>query len=489
MSKASAVIFSADDKICLELISTLSKNTFLDQILVVSRGNKLKNNADLLITSEHLFSGATFTEISSAVNAPFLFLIICDREIILTDYSLNSMISFAESNNAGLVYSDFYESSGGTEEVHYLIDYQHGSIRDDFQFGNLILISTKELKKVSENLFSFRQKLNYSGLYDLRLSISRNASIKKLHDPTYKSCKIRNDLDNRLFEYVDPKNRSIQKEYEKVATHHLEEIGALIKADSIRSIEFERNFKTEATVVIPVKNRAGTIQDAIKSALKQKAEFSFNVMVVDNHSDDGTTEIIKRNAASDKRVVHIIPKKRDLEIGGCWNEALSHRFCGKFAIQLDSDDLYSGDTALQKIVDKFYEEKCAMVIGSYRLTDFHLNEIPPGIVDHKEWTSENGPNNALRINGLGAPRAFYTPIAKEIKFPNVSYGEDYAMGLAISRQYRIGRIYEPVYLCRRWEGNTDASLSQEQENENNFYKDSLRTDEIKVRQQINKNHA
>ncbi|MCZ7615506.1 MAG: glycosyltransferase family 2 protein [Ignavibacteriaceae bacterium] len=224
----------------------------------------------------------------------------------------------------------------------------------------------------------------------------------------------------------------------------------------------------------------------MKSVLNQKANFNFNVIVVDNYSEDGTTEKIKSITVKDDRVIHIIPERTDLGIGGCWNEAIFHSECGKFAVQLDSDDLYSSENSLQKIVNKFYDENCAMVIGSYKLTDFKLNEIPPGLIDHREWTDENGHNNALRINGLGAPRAFYTPIIKEIKFPNVSYGEDYAVGLAVSRQYKIGRIYEPIYLCRRWEGNTDASLTIEKMNANNFYKDSLRTKEIQLRQAINR---
>jgi glycosyltransferase involved in cell wall biosynthesis len=290
-----------------------------------------------------------------------------------------------------------------------------------------------------------------------------------------------------MFEYVDPKNRHVQIEMEKVATHHLKEIDAYINSSNLRSVSFENNFNHEASVVIPVKNRVNTIGDAIKSALAQKTKFSFNVIIVDNHSDDGTTEKIKNIVLEDKRVVHIIPQRNDLGIGGCWNEAIFHLDCGKFVVQLDSDDLYSDENALQKIVDKFYEENSAMVIGSYKLTDFNLNEIPPGLVDHREWTDENGHNNALRINGLGAPRAFYTPIIREIKFPNISYGEDYAVVLGISRLYKVGRIYEPFYLCRRWEGNTDASLSIEKLNENNFYKDSLRTKEIKLRQELNRN--
>jgi GT2 family glycosyltransferase len=489
IDKVTAVIFSFDNEICSELISNLKRTTSVHQILVVSGEKKLNVDVDLVIESKHLFGSETFKKIRDAADSHYLILIICDRKIEFDGNSLNKLILYAQNTGAGWVYSDFYESIEEKEEIHYLIDYQYGSIRDNFDFGNLILLSTKELKNASENLYSSRQMLNYSGLYDLRLAISRYAAIKKLQEPVYKTGKSKNGLQNKLFEYVDPKNRSIQSEYEKVVTHHLKEIGALIHIESIKKIEFENNSEIEASVIIPVKNRAGTIEDAINSALNQNPQFSFNIIVVDNYSDDGTSEIIKKISAFDERVIHIIPEQKDLGIGGCWNEALFHPMCGKFAIQLDSDDLYSDESTLQKIVDKFYDEKCTMVIGSYKLTDYNLKEIPPGIIDHKEWTPENGPNNALRINGLGAPRAFYVPLAKEIRFPNVSYGEDYSMALAVSRQYKIGRIYEPIYLCRRWEGNTDASLSNEQENKNNFYKDFLRTNEIKTRQKMNKIHT
>jgi glycosyltransferase involved in cell wall biosynthesis len=274
---------------------------------------------------------------------------------------------------------------------------------------------------------------------------------------------------------------------EKVFMNYLKEINAFIPPERKKTINLNKTFQNEVSVVIPVKNRANTITDAISSALNQRTKFSFNVIVVDNYSNDSTTGKIKNITSRDNRVIHIIPEKTDLGIGGCWNEAIFHPACGKFAVQLDSDDLYSDENTLQKIVDKFYEENCAMVIGSYKLINFNLKEIPPGLIDHREWTDENGHNNALRINGLGAPRAFYTPVIREIKFPNVSYGEDYAVGLVISRQYKMGRIYEPIYLCRRWEGNTDASLTIEKQNANNIYKDLLRTEEIKLRQEINRN--
>jgi hypothetical protein len=397
------------------------------------------------------------------------------------------MISFIQNKNAGWIYSDYFETFNGTGNIHSQIDYQIGSIRDDFDFGPLILVSSNDLKKESNKLISIKNKLKYAGLYELRLAFSISSLPVRIPEPLYRCSESAEVSNSKLFEYVDPKNRSTQIEFESIATHHLNEIDAYIDPNSIRKVKFKDDFSVEASIIIPVKNRAGTVEDALITALNQKTNFGFNVIVVDNHSVDGTSEIIKKFMEKDKRIMRIIPKRNDLGIGGCWNEALIHPLCGRFAVQLDSDDLYSDANTLQKIVDKFYEEECAMVVGSYKLTNFDLNEIPPGIIDHKEWTDENGQNNALRINGLGAPRAFYTPIAREIKFPNVSYGEDYAMGLAISRKYKMGRIYEPIYLCRRWEGNTDASISLDQENKNNYYKDSIRSSEILIRQQMNKN--
>ncbi|MBT8379141.1 MAG: glycosyltransferase [Ignavibacteria bacterium] len=478
-------IFSLNEDYYSELVSKLEKVKLVNQVITISRKEQLAYKSELLIRSKYFFNGDTIKKIIDAVNSSFLLLIICDREIDISVDELNKMISFAEQTDSGLIYSDYYERTDSGMKIHSLIDYQVGSIRDDFDFGNIILISAKKFKKIVEKLISVERNHNFSGLYDLRLAISRISNIKRLAKPTYKCDNLSISTD-KLFDYVDPKNRAAQIEFEDTATYHLKEIGASIKPESIKRIEFKNSFTNEASVIIPVKNREETIKDAIESALKQSTNFPFNVITVDNHSDDGTTEIIKNISTNDERLIHIIPEPKNLGIGGCWNEALFHPHCGKFAIQLDSDDLYSDANTIQKIVDKFYEDGCAMVIGSYKLTDFNLKEIPPGIIDHKEWTDENGCNNALRINGLGAPRAFFTPIVREIKFPNVSYGEDYAMGLAILGRYKIGRIYEPVYICRRWEGNTDASLSVEQKNKHNFYKDSLRTKEIEERQLLNK---
>lgn len=394
------------------------------------------------------------------------------RLIDLGTQLLNSDASFA--------YSGYIEEKQEDSEQHNTIDYQQGSIRDDFDFGPLVIIKTKHLK---EYFITEKKAYKYAGWYDLRLFLTRIALPLHIENTVYSY----NEKDLRLsgqkqFDYVNPQNRDRQIEMEHAATQHLEKIGAKV-SPPFASVNFdEEKFDNEASVIIPVLNREKTIADAIKSVLSQRTNFPFNLVIIDNHSTDKTSKIIKE--FNDSQIIHYIPERTDLGIGGCWNEGVQHRKCGRFAIQLDSDDLYINEHTLQRIVDKFYEEKCAMVVGSYQMVNFKLEEIPPGIIDHKEWTNHNGPNNALRINGLGAPRAFYTPLIRKIKFPNVSYGEDYAVGLALSRTYKIGRIYEPLYLCRRWDENTDSNLSIEKINMHNYYKDSLRSLEIKIRTKV-----
>jgi GT2 family glycosyltransferase len=482
-----AAIFSFNSDITAKIISSLSEIGLINKIIVVSN-NEIKDKTISLIKSDYPFSSETIRKVIEKTSTPYLLLINGSRQVELTNDAVNNFISHIAKTESGWIYSDYYEIQSEKLFLHPLIDYQSGSVRDDFDFGNCFMFRADIAKTCLPNLFSQKNNLLFSCLFDLRLSISRHSHVIRIPNPLY-TVHTGDETSgaNKIFEYVDPKNREVQKEMEKIFIDHLNAIGAYINPESKKIVDFENSFNCEASVIIPVKNRVNTIRDAIESALKQKTKFSFNIIVVDNHSDDGTTEIISNKSSEDKRVIHKIPEKTDLGIGGCWNEAICHPECGKFSVQLDSDDLYSDENTLQKIVDKFYEEKCAMVIGSYKLTDFNLNEIPPGIIDHREWTDENGHNNALRINGLGAPRAYYTPIAKTVKFPNVSYGEDYAIGLAISREFKIGRIYEPIYLCRRWGGNTDASLSIEKQNANNFYKDSLRTKEIQLRQEINQN--
>jgi hypothetical protein len=485
-NKITVAIISFEKNITERIISSLRKIELVNEIIIVSDaeiGDKIS-----LVKSSLPFSGDTINKVIEKTSTKYLMLINGSRSLEVTKNGFEKFISGAKKENVSWVYSDYHEKRTDKTFLHTIINYQTGSIRDDFDFGQCFSINVDMAKKCLPDLFSIKNKLHYSGLYDLRLTLSRKTSFLRIPESVYSiQSGGESSASEKIFEYVDPKNRQVQIEMENVATHHLKEIDAYINSSTKKFVSFENNFSCEASIVIPVKNRMNTIGDAISSAQKQKTKFKFNIIVVDNHSDDGTTEKLKSISSKDKNVIHLIPQKNDLGIGGCWNEAIFHPDCGKFCAQLDSDDLYSDENTLQKIVDKFYEEKCAMVIGSYKLTDFNLKEIPPGLIEHREWTDENGHNNALRINGLGAPRAFYTPVIREVTFPDVSYGEDYAVSLAISRQYKVGRIYGPVYLCRRWVGNTDASLSIEKRNANNLYKDSVRTEEIKLRQFINQN--
>ena len=402
-------------------------------------------------------------------------------------FALQRMIRVCEDANAGMVYSDHFENKGGQLTAHPVIDYQEGSLRDDFDFGSLMLFRASVFRKACNAMDA---DYKYAGLYDLRLKVSKIHLL--LHIPELLYTQTETDMrrsGEKQFDYVNPRNREVQIEMEAACTDHLKKINGWLKP-VFREISFEaQGFEYEASVIIPVKNRAKTIGDAIKSVLSQEADFKFNLIVIDNHSNDGTTEVVSTFSGSDPRVIHIIPERRDLGIGGCWNEGIIHEKCGKFAIQLDSDDLYIDKNVIARIVHEFYAQKCAMIIGSYKMVSFNLDDLPPGIIDHREWTPDNGRNNALRINGLGAPRAFFTPVLRDITIPNVSYGEDYAVGLAISRHYQIGRIYESLYLCRRWEGNTDAALDVTRVNAHNLYKDRLRTIELLARIKLNKGNA
>ncbi|MCL1943866.1 MAG: glycosyltransferase family 2 protein [Candidatus Azobacteroides sp.] len=406
-------------------------------------------------------------------------------ELHLGQFALERLYRLAKDSDAGLLYSDYYQIIDRKQSPIPLIDYQPGSIRDDFNFGSVLFYRSSALKEAVDR--SGSENYSYAGLYDLRLKVSEKHPIVHINEYLY--TEIEPDTrksGEKQFDYVDPKNRKVQIEMEKACTGHLKRTGAYLPPD-FKNITFDtENFPVEASVIIPVRNRAKTIEDAICSVLTQKTNFPFNLIIIDNHSTDGTSEIIRKYTSSDKKIIHIIPERKDLGIGGCWNEGIHHPECGKFAVQLDSDDIYSKENTLQIIVNTFYEQKCAMVIGTYMMTDFNMQPISPGIIDHREWTPENGHNNALRINGLGAPRAFYTPLLRKIKVPNTSYGEDYALGLAFSREYRIGRIYDVIYHCRRWEGNTDAALDIQRLNANNLYKDKLRSIEIEARKQMNK---
>lgn len=416
--------------------------------------------------------------IAEIVNTRYVLLQITDEDIELGPFAPERFYTIAEMTQAGLVYADYREEKEDKFIPHPLIDYQEGSLRNDFDFGKLLFIRTSALKKAIRQATGDYQ---HAGLYDVRLNISRSYPIVHINEYLYTAKeKDTRSSGQKMFDYVDPRNQEVQKEMEQACTAHLKAIGAYLKPEFLNVDFTEENFPVEASVIIPVRNRVKTIEDAIRSVLHQKTSFAFNLIIIDNHSTDGTSERIQKYADG-AQVIHLQPKRTDLGIGGCWDLGVNHPECGKFAIQLDSDDVYSDTSTLQKIVDAFYTQQCGMVIGSYRMTNFQMEEIPPGIIDHKEWTPDNGRNNALRINGLGAPRAFYTPLIRRIHFPNTSYGEDYAVGLRISRDYQIGRIYDVLYLCRRWEDNSDATLSIEQTNRNNLYKDRLRTWELKAR--------
>lgn len=434
------------------------------------------------VITDRLESSNTIVSIAENTDADYV--MICTRHTTIGwgNNTLERFLRVADDTDAVMVYADHYKMVEGKMEKHPVIDYQSGSLRDDFDFGSLWCIKAQALADYIAQ--PAREEYQFAALYDLRLYLSRVGEIFHLNEFLYSEA----ELDTRKsgekqFDYVNPRNREVQIEMEKACTQHLGKVGALIDTTFYRQPDFgEQDFEYEASVIIPVFNREKTVADAVKSALGQKANFKFNVIVVNNHSTDRTGEILDELKADN--LIQIVPERTDLGIGGCWNEAINSSFCGKFAVQLDSDDLYSSPKTLQKIVDAFYKQKAAMIIGSYRMCDFDLNTLPPGLIDHKEWTDENGCNNALRINGLGAPRAFFTPLVRQIQFPNTSYGEDYALGLAFSRRYRIGRIYDELYLCRRWGGNSDAALSVEKVNANNLYKDRLRTMELKARQHL-----
>lgn len=451
-------------------------------LLATEKNQEAVEGCELLpVTS--LNASATLHAIADRSDADYTLLYTKYTTLELGYFALERMVRIADDSQAGMAYADSYHVTDGKQEKAPVIDYQYGSLRDDFNFGSLLLFNAAAFREAASRMTTDFQ---FAGLYDLRLKLSQKASLVHINEYLYSE--VENDnrkSGEKIFDYVDPKNRGVQIEMEAACTEHLKAIGGYLEP-RFENIAFdEGNFEYEASVIIPVRNRVRTIADAIESVLKQQTNFKFNLIIIDNHSTDGTTEAIDRFAA-DERVVHLIPERNDLGIGGCWNLGVHHPKCGKFAVQLDSDDVYKDEYTLQTMVNAFYEQNCGMVVGTYMMTDFHMNMIAPGIIDHKEWTPENGRNNALRINGLGAPRAFYTPLLRKVKVPNTSYGEDYALGLNISRRYQIGRVYDVVYLCRRWDDNSDASLSIEKMNANNLYKDRIRTWELQARVAMNK---
>ena len=437
-----------------------------------------------ILTGVSLRSTETLRSIAEAVSEKYMLIYTKDMPLEMGMFALDRILCIAEDTGADMLYADHYKMVDGQRKKHPLIAFQKGALRDDFDFGSVLVFKSSSFRRAVR---AMETDYEFGALYDLRL---RMKNIVHVNEYLYTEI----ETDNRKsgekqFDYVDPRNRAVQIEMEKVCTEHLKRIGAWLEP-KFREPDINEfagtPFEVTATVVIPVFNRVRTVKDAVESALSQKCDFPYNVIVVDNHSTDGTTELLNEIAAADERLVHIIPAKHDLGIGGCWNLAVHHELCGEYAVQLDSDDVYSGPDTLQKIVDAFREQKCAMVVGTYQMTDFDMNPIPPGIIDHREWTEDNGRNNALRINGLGAPRAFWTPLLRNINLPNTSYGEDYALGLRISREYRIGRIYDVLYCCRRWEGNSDAALDIDRVNANNQYKDRIRTWELEARLRMNR---
>lgn len=437
-----------------------------------------------ILSGVSLRSTETLRSIAEAVSEKFVLIYTKDLPLEMGMFALDRMLAIAEDTGADMLYADHYKLVAGPDGLqqrkrHPLIACQKGALRDDFDFGSVLVFRTAAFRRAVRAMDA---DYEFGALYDLRLRMK-----KIVHVNEYLYTEIETDgrkSGEKLFDYVDPRNRAVQIEMEKICTAHLKRIGAWLKPefkDPDISEFGVREFPVTASVVIPVFNRIRTVKDAVESALNQKCDFPYNVIVVDNHSSDGTTGLLEELASKNDNLIHVVPAKHDLGIGGCWNLAVHHEMCGEYAVQLDSDDVYSGPDTLQKIVDAFREQKCAMVVGAYQMTDFQMNPIPPGIIDHKEWTEDNGRNNALRVNGLGAPRAFWTPLLRTVNLPNTSYGEDYALGLRISREYRIGRIYDVLYCCRRWEGNSDAALDVDKVNANNQYKDRIRTWELEAR--------
>lgn len=439
-----------------------------------------------ILSGVSLRSTETLRSIAEAVSEKFILIYTKDHPLEMGMFALDRILAIAEDTRADMLYADHYKMVIGEDGVpvrkkHPLIVCQKGALRDDFDFGSVLVFRSSSFKRAVRAMDA---DYEYAALYDLRLRMKNI-----IHINEYLYTEVETDTrksGEKQFDYVDPRNRAVQIEMEKACTEHLKRIGAWLKPEFKEPEAQPDAYPVTATVVIPVFNRVKTIMDAVTSALNQKTDFPYNVIVVDNHSTDGTSEILSAMAFEDPRLKHVIPVKHDLGIGGCWNLAVHHELCGEYAVQLDSDDVYSGPDTLQKIVDAFREQKCAMVVGTYQMTDFKMNPIPPGIIDHKEWTEDNGRNNALRINGLGAPRAFWTPLLRTINLPNTSYGEDYALGLRISREYRIGRIYDVLYNCRRWDGNSDAALDVDRVNANNMYKDRIRTWELEARIRMNR---
>ena len=491
MHKITLAVFSEDPSAADRALSPFLRCPLIGRAVVVHRGAcRISGPGCTELRADSFTSARTLAGILEMADTPYLLLVRPEREVLPGPFAMERMVDAAEATGAGMVYADYYDREKGGKDgllrEHPVNDYQPGSLRDDFDFGPLMLFSVAAIRRALKKHGPL-VNAGSAGLYDLRLKVSTERPL--FHLPEFLATQAavgRMGKGERHFDYQDPRNRSVQRAMERAATRHLRRIGAWLPPTFSKAPPAATPFPVEASVIIPVRDRRRTVAEAVASALSQKTDFPFNVIVVDNHSTDGTTPLLSRLVRKDARLVHLIPSRRDLHIGGCWNEAIFSPSCGRYAVQLDSDDLYSGRDTLRKIVDRFRGGDYGMVIGSYTLVNERLDEIEPGLIDHREWTDANGHNNALRVNGLGAPRAFQTELLRSARFPNVGYGEDYAVALRLSREYRIGRIYESLYLCRRWRGNTDASLGVEQANRNDAYKDRLRSLEILARQKLNR---
>lgn len=483
MERIACFLLADDAASVAATVAQLRQSPLVGRICLLSPNGTECAGCQTLSIADFAGSG-TVALVAAHAESAYALLYTKSTPLALGQRALERMAQVASDADAALLYADYYAQKDGEPIKNPTIDYQLGSVRDDFNFGSLLLFDAQRLKEAAA---ASDAGYRFAGWYDLRLRLSERGRIVRLPECLY--TEVEQDTrrsGQKQFDYVDPKNRAVQIEMERACTAHLKRIGAYLEPKFAQVDFADGNFEVEASVIIPVRNRVRTIEDAIRSVLAQQTDFAFNLIIIDNHSTDGTSEIVEKYAAADSRIVHVVPDRGDLGIGGCWNEGVFSPRCGKFAVQLDSDDVYESPATLQTMVDAFYEQRCAMVVGSYTMTDCAMRPIPPGLIDHKEWTPENGRNNALRINGLGAPRAFYTPVLRQFGVPNTSYGEDYALGLRFSRRYQIGRVMRSVYLCRRWEGNSDAALSVEKVNANNFYKDKLRTIEILARQNQNK---
>jgi hypothetical protein len=482
------VVATARDAVSSGLVESLGTLPSVASILLLGAEQvELRNSPKVAFLDADLFSGEGVSRVLDRTRDDYILGVFPGSHVRFVGRALDRFVSVARDSGAGLVYSDFVDEIAGEPHDHPLPDYQRGSIRDEFDFGPVIVVSKDEATKALKKHGGIDRGLRWGGFYDLRLKLSIESGILRIPEPLYsRTSADRGEGSSKQFDYVDPRNREYQLEMEAVATEHLKRIGACLPSHFEAVPQPDAGCQFDASIVIPVRNRERTIGDAVASALSQTGSLRFNVIVVDNHSTDKTTGIIRQLAERDPRLIHLIPAQTGLGIGGCWNEAIYSPSCGRVAVQLDSDDLYRDQNTLARMVRMFEEHQYGMVIGAYTIVDFDLKEIPPGLIDHREWTRENGRNNALRINGFGAPRAFWVPLLRQLGFPNVSYGEDYAVGLRISREYEIGRIYESLYYARRWEGNSDARLDRATANRYDTYKDRLRTIEIEARQRSNR---